>query len=131
MENVPWLVERLAIKVLPCLMCFIDGVSKDRYVCFMCSRKFHSFAPSLIGFEELGNNDVFDTAVLELRLANSGNVSSHITCYPSANCISIGVLQVARNPLEAGVTYNVSSSNTRNLRTGGGQRHQDDDEFDL
>jgi hypothetical protein len=31
-ENVPWLVEKLAIKVLPCLMCFIDGVSKDRYV---------------------------------------------------------------------------------------------------
>lgn len=32
-----------------------------------------SLAPSLIGFEELGNNDVFETAVLELRLANSGN----------------------------------------------------------
>ncbi|KAG2738133.1 hypothetical protein P692DRAFT_20927488 [Suillus brevipes Sb2] len=29
-ENMPWLVEKLAIKVLPCLMCFVDGVSKDR-----------------------------------------------------------------------------------------------------
>ncbi|KAJ7498795.1 thioredoxin-like protein [Mycena latifolia] len=55
-ENVPWLVERLGIKVLPCVVCFVDGISKDR----------------LIGFEELGNNDAFDTAVLELRLAVSG-----------------------------------------------------------
>ncbi|OAX44538.1 thioredoxin-like protein [Rhizopogon vinicolor AM-OR11-026] len=96
-ENVPWLVEKLAIQVLPCLMCFVDGVSKDR----------------LIGFEELGNNDVFETAVLELRLANSG------------------VLQKSRSPLESGLTYNISSSNTRNLRTSGGQTNQDDDEFDL
>ncbi|KAG0709750.1 thioredoxin-like protein [Suillus ampliporus] len=96
-ENVPWLVEKLAIQVLPCLMCFVDGVSKDR----------------LIGFEELGNNDVFDTAVLELRLANSG------------------VLQKARNAIESGITYSVSSSsNTRKLRRGG-QTDQDDDEFDL
>jgi hypothetical protein len=29
-ENVPWLVEKLAIKVLPCVICFIDGISKDR-----------------------------------------------------------------------------------------------------
>ncbi|KAJ7638959.1 thioredoxin-like protein [Roridomyces roridus] len=55
-ENVPWLVEKLGIKVLPCVICFVDGVSKDR----------------LVGFEELGNSDAFDTAVLELRLANSG-----------------------------------------------------------
>ncbi|KAJ6485177.1 thioredoxin-like protein [Mycena vitilis] len=55
-ENIPWLVERLGIKVLPCVICFVDGVSKDR----------------LVGFEELGNNDAFDTAVLELRLAVSG-----------------------------------------------------------
>jgi hypothetical protein len=31
-ENVPWLVEKLAIKVLPCVVCFADGVSKDRLV---------------------------------------------------------------------------------------------------
>ncbi|KAJ7929900.1 thioredoxin-like protein [Mycena leptocephala] len=55
-ENVPWLVERLGVKVLPCVICFVDGVSTDR----------------LIGFEELGNSDAFDTAVLELRLAVSG-----------------------------------------------------------
>jgi len=55
-ENVPWLVEKLMIKVLPCVVCFMDGVSKDR----------------LIGFEELGNDDVFDTATLELRLSMCG-----------------------------------------------------------
>jgi len=55
-ENVPWLVEKLQIKVLPCVICFIRGISKDR----------------LIGFEELGNNDSFTTSALELRLAQSG-----------------------------------------------------------
>lgn len=29
-ENIPWLVEKLGIKVLPCVICFIDGVTKDR-----------------------------------------------------------------------------------------------------
>ena len=31
-ENVPWLVERMKIQVLPCVMCFVDGTSKERYV---------------------------------------------------------------------------------------------------
>jgi hypothetical protein len=29
-ENVPWLVERLGIQVLPCVICFVKGVTKDR-----------------------------------------------------------------------------------------------------
>ena len=29
-ENVPFLVEKLGIKVLPCVICFIKGVTKDR-----------------------------------------------------------------------------------------------------
>ncbi|KAF7355425.1 hypothetical protein MSAN_01459300 [Mycena sanguinolenta] len=74
-ENVPWLVERLSIKVLPCVICFVDGVSKDR----------------LIGFEELGNSDAFDTAVLELRLAVSGVIektSTNTTNTAYANSLS-------------------------------------------
>jgi len=55
-ENIPWLVEKLGIKVLPCIICFVNGVTKDR----------------LVGFEELGNEDSFNTAVLELRLSQSG-----------------------------------------------------------
>jgi hypothetical protein len=31
-ENVPFLVEKLGIKVLPCVICFIKGVTKDRQV---------------------------------------------------------------------------------------------------
>ncbi|KAH7887642.1 thioredoxin-like protein [Phlebopus sp. FC_14] len=92
-ENVPWLVERLAIKVLPCVMCFIDGVSKDR----------------LIGFEELGNNDAFETAVLELRLSQSG------------------VLQKTDKSFQ--MTYNVQSPVKGNLRKGNFE--EDDAVFDL
>ncbi|KAI5125011.1 hypothetical protein M0805_007435 [Coniferiporia weirii] len=55
-EDVPWLVEKLNIRVLPCLMSFIEGVAKDR----------------LVGFEEIGNADGFETASLELRLQMSG-----------------------------------------------------------
>jgi hypothetical protein len=29
-ERVPWLVEKLGVKVLPCVICFVEGVSKDR-----------------------------------------------------------------------------------------------------
>lgn len=55
-ENVPWLVTKLSIKVLPCVVSFIDGASKDR----------------LVGFDELGGSDTFDTVALEFRLLNSG-----------------------------------------------------------
>ncbi|KDQ20748.1 hypothetical protein BOTBODRAFT_169470 [Botryobasidium botryosum FD-172 SS1] len=58
-ENVPWLVEKLAIKVLPCVVCFVGGVLKER----------------LIGFEEMGNNDSFSTASLEFRLAQTGVIT--------------------------------------------------------
>ncbi|KAK7060528.1 hypothetical protein VNI00_001294 [Paramarasmius palmivorus] len=57
-ENIPWLVEKLQIKVLPCVICFVNGIAKDR----------------LIGFEELGNSDTFSTATLELRLSQSGAI---------------------------------------------------------
>jgi len=55
-ENVPWLVERLGVRILPCVMCFVDGVSTDK----------------IIGFEALGNTDAFQTATLELRLKQNG-----------------------------------------------------------
>ncbi|KAI0284361.1 thioredoxin-like protein [Russula aff. rugulosa BPL654] len=57
-ENVPFLVEKLGLKVLPCVVSFVKGVSKDR----------------TIGFEELGNADSFSTATLELRLLHTGSV---------------------------------------------------------
>ncbi|KAF9008955.1 GTPase inhibitor [Cyathus striatus] len=88
-ENVPWLVEKLQIKVLPCVVCFIDGVSKDR----------------LIGFEDLGNVDNFETTVLELRL------------------LMTGVIQKSpKTSIESG--YRVSSFRQ-------GEKNEDDDVFDL
>ncbi|KAI6134959.1 thioredoxin-like protein [Pisolithus croceorrhizus] len=92
-ENVPWLVQRLGIKVLPCVISFVDGVTKDR----------------LIGFEEIGNSDVFETAVLELRLSRSG------------------VLQKAADQLGA-LSYSISPASGRNLRT---RTTDDDNVFDL
>ncbi|KAH9938223.1 thioredoxin-like protein [Fomitopsis serialis] len=71
-ENVPWLVEKLGVKVLPCVICFADGVTKDRQVSSL-SRAAHVLTSSrLIGFEDLGNDDKFETATLEWRLLNSG-----------------------------------------------------------
>ena len=35
-ERVPFLVERLNVKVLPCVVFFVDGISKDRFVSFLC-----------------------------------------------------------------------------------------------
>ncbi|CAG8813244.1 28506_t:CDS:2 [Gigaspora margarita] len=58
-ENAPFLVEKLSIQVLPCVISFIDGVSVDR----------------IIGFDDLGNTDSFTTAVLELRLSQSGVIT--------------------------------------------------------
>ncbi|KAG0080036.1 hypothetical protein BGZ93_007011 [Podila epicladia] len=55
-ENAPFLVEKLQVKVLPCVISFTDGLAVDR----------------LIGFEELGNTDNFSTTMLELRYKTVG-----------------------------------------------------------
>ncbi|KAL6611445.1 thioredoxin-like protein [Neocallimastix sp. 'constans'] len=54
-ENAPFLVTRLGIRVLPCVISFVDGITVDR----------------IIGFEELGNTDDFSTKFLETRLSKS------------------------------------------------------------
>lgn len=56
-ENAPFLVVKLNVKVLPCVLTFKDGVSSDR----------------IIGFEGIGwKPDAFTTAELEARLLGSG-----------------------------------------------------------
>lgn len=58
-ENAPFLVTKLKIQVLPCVLSFIDGVSVDR----------------IVGFEGLGYTpDNFTTKDLEARLLASGVV---------------------------------------------------------
>ncbi|CZT21252.1 related to PLP1 Phosducin homologue likely to be involved in regulation of pheromone response [Ramularia collo-cygni] len=56
-ENAPFLVVKLNVKVLPCVLTFKEGVSSDR----------------IIGFEGIGwKPDSFTTAELEARLLGSG-----------------------------------------------------------
>ncbi|KAL5006511.1 hypothetical protein ScPMuIL_015317 [Solemya velum] len=55
-EVAKFLVERLKIRILPAVLCFKDGIVVDR----------------IIGFDELGNTDDFQTEVLERRLGFSG-----------------------------------------------------------
>ncbi|KAI9599481.1 thioredoxin-like protein [Syncephalis fuscata] len=55
-EKAPFLVERMKIQMLPCVVMFVNGISVDR----------------VVGFEELGNTDQFTTRLLEKRLARSG-----------------------------------------------------------
>lgn len=56
-ENAPFLVVKLQVKVLPCVLAFVDGVSVDR----------------IIGFEGIGyTENTFKTSDLEKRLLASG-----------------------------------------------------------
>ncbi len=58
-DNAPFLVVKLKVQVLPCVLCFIDGVSVDR----------------IVGFEGLAYTaDNFTTEDLEGRLLSSGAV---------------------------------------------------------
>ncbi|SAM09819.1 hypothetical protein [Absidia glauca] len=55
-ENAPFLVEKLQVRVLPCVMGWVDGFIKAK----------------LVGFDDLGNTDDFNTSTLELQLSNAG-----------------------------------------------------------
>ncbi|OSS45287.1 hypothetical protein B5807_10160 [Epicoccum nigrum] len=56
-DNCPFLVTRLGVQVLPCVIAFIDGVGADR----------------IVGFEGLGRNpDNFTVRDLEARLIRAG-----------------------------------------------------------
>lgn len=56
-ENAPFLVTKLNVKVLPCVLAFVQGKSVDR----------------IVGFEGLGyTQDTFTTKDLETRLLSSG-----------------------------------------------------------
>ncbi|KAI9227895.1 MAG: thioredoxin-like protein [Piptocephalis tieghemiana] len=54
-QKAPFLVERLKVQVLPCVVGFVDGITVDR----------------LVGFEELGHNDSFSTEALEHLLGRN------------------------------------------------------------
>ena len=67
-ESAPFLVERLAVKILPCVMAFVDGVRKDR----------------IVGFEGLGG-DGFRTVDLEARLVRARVLKRALLAYEAAD----------------------------------------------
>lgn len=66
-QDTPFLVEKLKIKVLPCMLAFVNGECKER----------------LVGFEDFGNADNFSTAALEWRLGRAGSWCANARCYCS------------------------------------------------
>ena len=54
-EKAPFFVGKLQIKMLPTIICFIDGIAVDR----------------IVGFEELGNKDDFPTLAMIRRLVQA------------------------------------------------------------
>ena len=74
-------MARLKIQILPCVVCFIDGIAIDRQD-FTLPRETvlhitYDVRHRLVGFDELGMSDTFKTSVLEDRLAK---------CSMSASC---------------------------------------------
>ena len=53
-EHAPFLVEKLQVRMLPCIITFQGGVAGER----------------IVGFDRLGRRDDFETAVLEKLLVD-------------------------------------------------------------
>ncbi|KAI9278209.1 thioredoxin-like protein [Phascolomyces articulosus] len=65
-SNCPFLVEKLAIRVLPCVMAWVDGYAQTK----------------IVGFDDLGGTDGFSTALLELKLTNCGVLKKKVENTP-------------------------------------------------
>ncbi|KIM21817.1 hypothetical protein M408DRAFT_333249 [Serendipita vermifera MAFF 305830] len=110
-ENVPWLVEKLGVKVLPCVIVFVDGVTKDR----------------IIGFEELGNADDFATSALEMRLKVSGVIGGTDNNNPLRSMYATA--SESRDPA-SDEDDNPGGGTKRKIRDSA-RKEEDDDDFDL
>ena len=55
-EKCPFFVSKLAVQMLPTIVCFIDGIAVDR----------------VVGFEEIGGVDDFPTLLMTRRLISAG-----------------------------------------------------------
>jgi hypothetical protein len=74
-EKSRFFVAKLAIRMLPTIVCFVDGIAVDR----------------IVGFDELGGQDDFQTSVLEKRLQKAKVIhgsTSHQTEGKQAGIIS-------------------------------------------
>ena len=78
-ENVPFLSVKLKIQVLPMLVCFIDGIVKDRVVGFEDFGGYPhdccSYLSVLVLTIHTGNSDTFTTQQLEVRIARSAVIA--------------------------------------------------------
>ncbi|GAA6038995.1 hypothetical protein JCM8097_000146 [Rhodosporidiobolus ruineniae] len=101
--NVPFLVTKLDVKVLPCVVGFVDSVSKMK----------------LVGFEELEGGDNFTTASLEIGMIHCGVLTK-----------SPGSAQVGRIPVPSSLAEGRKSSGSRNRIRGGRTAGGDDSDFD-
>ncbi|KAI9280815.1 thioredoxin-like protein [Sporodiniella umbellata] len=54
--NAPFLVEKLQVKILPCIIAWKEGYAQTK----------------IVGFDDLGNTDSFATGALELKLKHAG-----------------------------------------------------------
>ena len=83
------MVVKLEIKVLPCVITFIDGVTRDKCVSRLTADRFMSPpeemliarpnpASRIVGFEGVGDgqSDDFTTGQLELRLSQSESIAA-------------------------------------------------------
>ena len=80
-----------------------------------------------IGFEELGNSDEFETATLEWKLLNSGQLYLHQDCCFELIPIS-GVIQKDES-FSPSVTYGAKPTVRQHIR--GRETRDDDSDFDL
>lgn len=132
-ENVPWLVEKLDIKVLPCVICFVDGTAKERcplplYFVLPRGTKLTTTSTRLIGFEQLGNSDSFEIAALELRLQTIGIYFRRIANFFVELTPVSGVIDKP-GPSNS-VQHRAERTSTRNIRTGTIADDADDSDFD-
>ncbi|KIW09075.1 uncharacterized protein PV09_00023 [Verruconis gallopava] len=81
-DNAPFLVAKLKIQVLPCVIAFVDGVGQDR----------------IIGFEGLGQGDKFTTVDLEARLLRCGV----LTRAKMSDDVAVGRMRTGRANMNRG-----------------------------
>lgn len=89
--DAPFFVAKLSVQMLPCVLFFVNGVAVDR----------------VVGFDELGSKDDFDTAALEARLLACGAVKAQKrdqeNAEPEQQRTSVRKGVLAANMIEPGV----------------------------
>ncbi|GAA5896908.1 Plp1p [Sporobolomyces salmoneus] len=104
--NVPFLVNKLGVKVLPCVIGFAEGNSKMK----------------LVGFDELDGGDDFNTKTLEIGMVQCGVLNK----FPGSTNSQFPRLHLKQD--EEG-SSSTSSSRTK-LRSGTKNHSNDDSDFD-